>query len=150
MARFNRHYNEGKSINKDPLAEFNRSLAAGNDVFRASIKSKARPVNNREIRAELWSENPALEPDHISEAMARVLGISFEQIRRPKRSNHFRPMGVYLTKKHCPLELKAVGAYWKMDYAAASIAAKRFEKKIADDPKIAAAVNQIETLLEKI
>jgi putative transposase len=160
LGRFNRDENvsrlqyraflEERRNMKDPLAKFKRSVAAGSDAFRASITLKTRPVNDREIRVTPGPEKPALGLDQISEAMAEVFGIPLAQIRRPKQSNHFRPMGIYLMKKHCPIELKAVGAYWKMDYAAASIAAKRFEEKIADDPKTAAAIYRIETMIEKL
>lgn len=157
LARFNRDENvsrrqyraflEERKNMKDPFAEFKGSLAAGDDAFRASVKLKTAPSNGREIRFEQEPEKPTHGPDQISEAMSEVLGVSLTRIRRIEQSNHFRPMGIYLMKKHCPIDLKAIGAYWRLDYAAASIAARRFEEKMADDPRIAAAIDRIEMMI---
>jgi putative transposase len=132
----------------DPLAEFQHCPAAGSDSFRKTVKSRVRPTNYREIGAGARPEKPEIGPDDISRAMAETLGVPAELIVRPKQRNHFRPMGIYLMKKHCPIDLKSVGDYWNMDYAAASIAAKRFEAKVGADPETAATLNRIESLLK--
>ena len=135
---------------KDPLAEFQHCPAAGSDSFRKSVISKIRPANYREICAGARPEMPEIGPDDISRAMAETLGVPTELIVQTKQRNHFRPMGIYLMKKHCPIDLKSVGDYWNMDYAAASIAAKRFEARAWADPEIAATLNRIESLLKVV
>ena len=132
----------------DPLAEFSRCLAAGNDSFQKTVKSKIRPTNYREIGIDSRPDKVEISPDEIFRVIAETLGIPAEQIRLAKQRNHFRPMGIYLMKKHCPIDLKSVGDYWNMDYAAASIAAKRFEARAWADPEIAATLNRIESLLK--
>jgi putative transposase len=132
----------------DPLAEFQHCPAAGSDSFRKLVKSKIRPANYREIGIDSRPDKAEIGPEDIFRAMAETLGIPTERICLAKQHNHFRPMGIYLMKKHCPIGLKSVGDYWNMDYAAASIAAKRFESKVGADPEIATTLNCIESLLK--
>jgi putative transposase len=143
-----RSFLEARVNLKDPLAEFRRCTAAGSEAFQKTVKSKIRPSNYREINAEQSVEKPEVIADRIFLAMAKVLGVAVETIRRPKQRNHFRPMGIYLMKKHCPIDLKSVAAYWRMDYAAASISAIRFESRIQNNPEAAAALKNIEALIE--
>jgi putative transposase len=132
---------------KDPLAEFRGFPAAGSDSFRKSVKSKIRPANYREIGIDSRPDKVEISPDDFSRAMAETLGIPTEQLCLAKQRNHIRPMGIYLMKKHCPIDLKSIGDYWNMDYVAVSMAAKRFKSKISADPEIASTLNRIESLL---
>jgi hypothetical protein len=89
------------------LAEFNRAEPFARAQYRSFLEAR---INLKDPLAEFQ----------------RCTATGSEAFQKTVKSK-IRPMGIYLMNKHCPIDLKSASVYWRIDYAAASISAKRFE-----------------------
>ncbi|VAX27568.1 hypothetical protein MNBD_NITROSPIRAE02-242 [hydrothermal vent metagenome] len=114
---------------ENPLKDSYKGIALGKGRFIETVKEKIQSVGRKREIAET-REAEAYTPEEIIQHVMEELSISREEIFSKKRGNMYRQMALYLLKRYTSLSLKEIGEMFRMDYAAISVACKRYEDKI--------------------
>ncbi len=114
---------------ENPLKGSYKGIALGKGRFIETIKEKIQSVGRKREIAET-RDAEAYTPEEIIQHVMGELSISREEIFSKKRGNMYRQMALYLLKRYTSLSLKEIGEMFRMDYAAVSVACKRYEDKI--------------------
>ena len=109
-------------------------------IFREQLKTIAKgggreTAGKRELRRRITIEG-------VFRAVAKVKGGEWSEVLG-KRGDWGIPLARWLARRYCGLTLREIGeAAGGMDYAAASIALKRFESKLETDRELKKASRQ--------
>lgn len=137
---------------EDPLKEAYRRMALGGPAFidkiRKIVNERARAIATRELPARALGACRAVSPDQVFEAIQAVAGCPLPEILEKKRGRPWRPMGMYLVKKHCAIGLRKAGEIWGADYSVISFHARRMAAARASDKKLADLLESIESRIE--
>ncbi len=114
---------------ENPLKDSYKGIALGKGRFIETVKEKIQSVGRKREIAET-RDAEAYTPEEIIQHVMEELSISREEIFSKKRGNMYRQMALYLLKRYTSLSLKEIGEMFRMDYAAVSVACKRYEDKI--------------------
>ncbi len=138
----------------DPLKESFRRIALGSpsfiDKIRKIVNERASIARAREHSARDIGACRAISPARVFEAVSAVTGCSVQEILGKRRGRPWRPMGMYLVKKHCAIGLRKAGEIWGVDYAVISFNAGRFAEARASNAELAATVDSIETRIAQL
>ena len=116
------------------------AVAVGSETFRERLKTIAKgggreTAGKRELRRRATIEG-------VFRAVAEVKGEEWSEVLG-KRADWGRPLALWLARRYCGLTLREIGeAAGGMDYAAVSIALKRFEARLETDPELKKASQQ--------
>ncbi len=132
---------------ENPLKNSYRGIALGSDTYIDRIRGliNARSVS-REHPAHL-RDSISIYPistEQILSSMSAIVKLPIAEIRAKKRDRPYRPMGIYLMKKHCAAGLKEIGEIWGMDYGAVTMSARRFGQTLNKHPDLRSLVKRIE------
>ncbi len=117
---------------RNPLEDSHKGIALGSTVFIEDIERRIRSIGpKREIRETKFAE--VFAAAEIINKIVEVFDIEKKEIFRKRRGNVLRQLALYLLKRFSDLSLKQIGELFNMDYAAVSLAAKRYEKRIKND-----------------
>jgi hypothetical protein len=130
----------------NPIKAAYRGSILGGPAFVDKMKEsiKSHPPE-REHAQGIIKEARAISPSSIFETIARIGGCEIRDILARKRSSLWRPLGIYLVKRHCGLKIGDIAKIWGLDYAAASQAAVRFEHRINAEPETRVLLEKIES-----
>jgi putative transposase len=138
---------------KNPMDEMPAELQGrvlGDSQFREAFKAKAREVGRmREIsetRAEDGTERLS-ECDGILRRLSAEFDVAEVELLRKRKDNVFRKLLIYILKKRSSCSLRQIGSFVGMDYAAVSIASRRFEKQMEARPELASMAQRAESVI---
>jgi chromosomal replication initiation ATPase DnaA len=133
---------------ENPLKNIYKGFVLGSDDFIAGIEQKiAKYGVKREIPETKSPQSKSA--DEVVEALVRSLAITRKEIFEKRRGNTINHLALHLMKEKTDLSLKAIGRLFNMDYAAVSIAAKRFKEKLRWDTNARLLLERALKALEK-
>jgi len=132
--RYKKFVFENAALN-NPLEKSYKNIALGDEKFIDNIKEKISLLGRRREVSHIKEINSSL-PEQIIDAISAQFNIDREAIFEKKRGNLYRKLALYILKKYSVLPLKQIGEMFNMDYAAVSVAAKRFENEMKNDGNV--------------
>jgi len=132
--RYKKFVFENAALN-NPLEKSYKNIALGDEKFIDNIKEKISLLGRRREVSHIKEINSPL-PEQIIDAISAQFNIDREAIFEKKRGNLYRKLALYILKKYSVLPLKQIGEMFNMDYAAVSVAAKRFENEMKNDGNV--------------
>ncbi len=138
----------------DPLKAAFRRIALGSPAFidrvRRMVGGRAEAGREREHAAHDIAACRAVSPALVFEAIAAAAGCSVSQILEKKRGCPWRPLGMYLVKKHCAIGLRKAAELWDVDYAVVGVNAARFAAAMKADGEMSTLVDAIERRIHSL
>jgi putative transposase len=117
---------------ENPLEDAYKGFVIGSQDFIAKIEQKVREFGEkREIPESKHSR--LVSADEIINLLVSITRVDKEEIYKRRRGSTVNHLAIYLMKEKTDLSLKAIGRLFSMDYAAVSIAAKRFKGQLQKD-----------------
>jgi len=130
-----------KGVDESKNEKLRDAVAIGGEHFVRRVKSLAKGggrevAGKRELRRRLTFEE-------VVGAIEKLKGSAWTEIVST-RGDWGRPLAMWAARRYCGLTLREIGAHFDdLDYAAVSIALKRFEKRAATSHELRSQVNQL-------
>ena len=139
-----RSFVEGAQDCPDPFKKVYAGFMLGSVKFiKGNLNQLQTEVNSKDFAHKRAIKN-AIDPETIIDAVADYYKIDVEQARYGrKRPLTAKAMAIYLLRRKTGLTNFQIGEMFGMKHSTVSMAALGFEKKIVQDKRIKAAVDQI-------
>jgi putative transposase len=139
---------------KNPMMRMPEKLKGsilGSDKFIDLIRSKIESAGRqREVPETRPLPEIALDCAEILSRLSTLFEIRREEFFVRRKNNLFRRLLICILKKNAGCPLKTIGEFLGMDYAAVSMAAKRFEDRVKKDPVARDCFRRAELEMEKL